>query len=63
MDELITAQKRAGTYSGMMTLFRKIVSAVVLLLVGGMLGAAACQAPETVRCLRTPPPVMNAWPA
>lgn len=58
VDELVTTQKRAGTYSGMMTLFRKTVSAVVLLAVGGVLNligfvpAAESQAPETINYLR-----------
>lgn len=58
VDELITTRKRAGTYSGMMTLFRKTVSAIVLLSVGsvlnliGFIPAAASQAPETVSYLR-----------
>ena len=58
VDELITAQKRAGTYAGMMTLFRKIVSASVLFLTGIILSAigfdseAASQAPQTVAYLR-----------
>jgi oligogalacturonide transporter len=58
VDELITATKRAGTYAGMMTLFRKTVSAAVMLTVGAVLGAigfvkgAENQAPETVSYLR-----------
>ncbi|RDI90873.1 Sugar:cation symporter family protein [Thermosipho africanus Ob7] len=34
IDELITTKKRAGLYSGMMTLIRKIVQAVTLFLLG-----------------------------
>ncbi len=37
VDELITSEKRAGTYSGMMTLLRKITNALVVFLVGSLL--------------------------
>ncbi len=58
VDELITAQKRAGTYAGMMTLFRKIVSASVIFSTGAFLSAigfvsgAETQAPQTVAYMR-----------
>ncbi|NLA05356.1 MAG: MFS transporter [Firmicutes bacterium] len=58
VDELITGQKRAGTYAGMMTLFRKIVSASVIFITGAVLSAigfvegAASQPPQTVAFLR-----------
>jgi oligogalacturonide transporter len=34
IDELITSKKRAGLYSGMMTLVRKVVQALTLFLLG-----------------------------
>jgi len=37
VDELITAEKRAGLYSGMMTLLRKATNALVIFLVGAAL--------------------------
>lgn len=58
VDELMTARKRAGTYAGMMTLFRKTVSASVIFAVGVVLNAigfvpgAGSQAPQTVAYLR-----------
>lgn len=58
VDELITTHKRAGTYSGMMTLLRKIVSALTMVMVGGLLnligfdGELGVQSPETQTGLR-----------
>ena len=58
VDELITAQKRAGTYAGMMTLFRKAVSATVIFLTGSILSAigfvsgAEAQTAQTAAYLR-----------
>ena len=58
VDEMITTHKRAGTYSGMMTLLRKIVSALTMLFVGAMLnligfdGALDVQGADTQTGLR-----------
>ncbi len=58
VDELITGEKRAGIYSGMMTLIRKIVSAAVIFVIGvlldliGFSSTIGVQAPETVNYLR-----------
>ncbi len=58
VDELITAKKRAGTYSGMISLIRKASNALVMLAVGGALTLigyvpeAAYQRPETITGLR-----------
>jgi oligogalacturonide transporter len=58
VDELMTTQRRAGIYSGMMTLTRKTVQALTLFLVGavlsgiGFVSGAEVQAPETVQQLR-----------
>ncbi len=58
VDELITTHKRAGTYSGMMTLLRKVVNAIVILTLGAMLNligfneGLAVQSPDTITGLR-----------
>ncbi len=58
VDELITTERRAGIYSGMMTLLRKGVQALTLLLVGvllssiGFVSGADTQSPATLQSLR-----------
>ncbi len=58
VDELITSQRRAGTYSGMATFSRKIANGIALGLVGVLLtiigynGELDVQAPLTVMGLR-----------
>lgn len=58
VDEMITTKKRAGIYSGMMTFFRKTVSAVAIFTVGTMLSiigfvpSAESQTAETINSLR-----------
>ncbi len=58
VDELITTERRAGIYSGMMTLLRKAIQALVLLMVGvvlsaiGFVSGADAQSPETLQNLR-----------
>ena len=58
VDELITTERRAGIYSGMMTLLRKGVQAITLLLVGVVLSAigfesgAETQSAATLQSLR-----------
>jgi len=58
IDELITTERRAGIYSGMMTLLRKGVQALTLLLVGVMLSSigfvagADIQSASTLQNLR-----------
>lgn len=58
VDELITGQQRAGTYSGAMTLFRKLVQGLIAIpLVGLMLQLIGFvsnqpQSPETIQGLR-----------
>ncbi len=58
VDELITTQKRAGTYAGMMTIFRKLIQAVVIFLVARgliMIGydpSKAAMDPSTIQGLR-----------
>jgi oligogalacturonide transporter len=58
VDELITTQRRAGIYSGMMTLIRKSVQGVILFAVGislsriGFVSGASSQTAETVKSLR-----------
>ncbi len=58
VDEIITTHKRAGTYSGMMTLLRKIVSALTILFVASLLnfigfdGDLDIQSPDTRTGLR-----------
>ncbi len=58
VDELITADKRAGTYSGMMTLMRKLTNATVIMLIGFALTYIGyvpdqTQSPQTAEGLRT----------
>lgn len=58
VDELMTTQRRAGIYSGMMTLIRKAVQALTIFLVGvglariGFVSGAETQAAETMDKLR-----------
>jgi oligogalacturonide transporter len=58
VDELITGQQRAGTYSGAMTLFRKLVQGLIAIpavgLVLQLIGFVSNQAqsPETIQGLR-----------
>ncbi len=58
VDELITTERRAGIYAGMMTLLRKGVQALTLLLVGvilsaiGFVSGAETQSPATLQNLR-----------
>ena len=58
VDELITTERRAGIYAGMMTLLRKGVQALTLLLVGvvlstiGFAAGADIQSPSTLQSLR-----------
>lgn len=57
VDELITTKKRAGVYSGMMTLLRKMIQALVLFLVGILLNQIGyipdvVQEPSTLQSLR-----------
>lgn len=58
VDELITTERRAGIYAGMMTLLRKAVQAFTLFMVGVMLSAigfvsgAETQSAETLQSLR-----------
>ncbi len=52
VDELITSEKRAGLYSGMMTLLRKATNALVIFLMGAALNWVG-YAPEQVQSIET----------
>lgn len=57
VDILITGAKRAGTYSGMMTLLRKIVNGLVAFMVGSLLTLVGyeggqVQTPDTEQAIR-----------
>ncbi len=58
VDELMTTQRRAGIYSGMMTLIRKTVQALTIFIVGvalsriGFVSGAPAQLPATLDSLR-----------
>jgi len=48
VDELITTKQRAGTYSGSMTLVRKIAQGITIAGIGGMLSLIGFVSPEIV---------------
>ncbi len=57
VDELITTRRRAGTYSGMMTLLRKLIQASILFLVALVIGLlnlseGAAQSAQAIQGLR-----------